>query len=773
LKNSLIPQIEALITAPGYQPLNKSEMARALRLTPEQRGAFRQALGELVAKGRLVEGKKAKYRRNVPREGQSDNAAPPFRGSQRRAGTKAARGAGGVIGKISFAPDRQKKSAFLIPEEPEKIPELRGMDRPRVLIPARYTANALDGDRVEIRLLRGAAPKWQRQRSQGKSAPGRGGADDSLHGQVLHILERGRTTVVGKFHGKGARATVVPDDGRLPGSFRLVSVLPEAKIGDVIVAEFIEWENPESIPTAAMIEVLGKDDDPGVDILSVVHRFGLPVHFPENVLREAEEISETVPPAELARREDWRDRDVFTIDPEDAKDFDDAICVTKDPDGTWELAVHIADVSYYVTGRTALDREAQKRGNSVYLADRVIPMLPEKLSNGVCSLKPHVERLTHAAMIRFDASGKVLATRFASAVIRSQRRYSYEEAYAILKLPAREIEGWSDPHERHIAECVQRSWELAAMLRQRRFNNGALDLDFPEVRVVIDEKGRAVGVKRSEYDESHQLIEEFMLAANEAVATVTKNAPVPSLYRVHEDPDPGRLEEFADLARTFGHQVGDVSNRAELQKLLKNVRGCLEEHSIKIALLKSLKRAVYLAEPLGHYGLSKTNYTHFTSPIRRYADLVVHRVLRQWLCKQGEPSTARQVDRPPTQAEMIGMAEHISKTERIAAEAEMETQRLKMIEDLERLCAEDGDTTFFANINEVRPIGVFLELNELLVKGMIRREDLPPRDEYMFDRARNQFVSRGGATVLGVGGKIKVRLHRVDRDRGFIDFVPA
>jgi len=773
LKNPLIPQIEALIAAPGYQPLNKSEMARALRLAPEQRGAFRQALGELVAEGRLVEGKKAKYRRSAPRETQENKAAAPYRGSQRRAGTKATRGAGGVIGRISFAPDRQKKSAFLIPEEPEKFPELRGLDRPRVLIPARYTANALDGDRVEIRLLRGAAPKWQRHRKSGGSAPARSGPDDTLHGEVLRILERGRTTVVGKFHGKGARATVVPEDGRLPGSFRLVSVLPEAKLGDVVVAEFIEWENPESVPTAAMIEVLGKDDDPGVDILSVVHRFGLPVHFPENVLREADEISETVPPDELARREDWRERDVFTIDPEDAKDFDDAICVTKEPDGTWELAVHIADVSYYVTGRTALDREAQKRGNSVYLADRVIPMLPEKLSNGVCSLKPRVERLTHAAMIRFDSSGKVLSSRFASAVIRSQRRYSYEEAYAILKLPAQEFEALPDPHERHIAGCVRLSWELAAMLRKRRFDNGALDLDFPEVRVIIDDKGHAVGVKRSEYDESHQLIEEFMLTANEAVATVTKNAPVPSLYRVHEDPDPGRLEEFAELARTFGHQVGDVSYRPELQKLLKNVRGCLEEHSIKIALLKSLKRAVYLAEPLGHYGLSKTNYTHFTSPIRRYADLVVHRVLRQWLCKQGEPSTARQVDRPPTQAEMIGMAEHISKTERIAAEAEIETQRLKMIEYLERLCAKDGDTTFIATINEVRPIGVFLELNELLVKGMIRRDDLPPRDEYMFDRARNQFSSRSRGKVLGVGGKIEVRLHRVDRDRGFIDFVPV
>ncbi len=745
---------------PEYEPLNKAELAKVLRIASHQRSAFRDALTELEASGELNRGKKSRYR---------------LASRHKRARLES------FAGTISFSRDRKRQSAFFIPDDPQAHAAFRAMDRPRIFVPGRETGTALDGDKVEVHLVKTEPPPWHRHstrsRGKGKGSTGKGRPENEaeIHARVIRVTERTRTRIVGRFYSKGSRTTVVPEDGRLPTSFRLTRTLPEANQGDIVVAEFTGWDSPHNPPTAAMIEVLGRDTDPGVDILAVIHRYALPLEFPEAVLREAEAIPETIADEEIARREDWREREVFTIDPADARDFDDAICVTEHPDGSWELAVHIADVAHYVRPGSALDREAGKRGNSVYLADRVLPMLPEKLSNGVCSLKPGVDRLTHAAILTFDPWGKRTGARFVSAVIHSHRRYSYEEAYQLMKLDEGAVASLKEEKERGLVRHLHRAWRLAAMLREKRFANGGLDLEFAEVKVVLNEEGRAVGVKRSEYDESHQLIEEFMLAANEAVAYETKNAPAPSLYRIHEDPDPGKLQEFAEQARAFGHVVGDVSHRPELQKLLGNLRGKLEEHSLKIALLKSLRRAEYSPEPIGHYGLAKVNYTHFTSPIRRYADLIVHRALRRILSRRHAPTAPEVADRTPSVPEMAAIAGHISRTERIAAEAETDTQRLKMIEYLEYLCDSDSDeeTVFDATIFEVMPVGALAELDLLMVKGMIRKDDLPPREEYFFDRGRSEFRSRAGAPPLGVGARIRVRLHRVNKSRGFIDFVPV
>ena len=752
------------MSKPDYEPLNKSELVRALRVRTQQRAAFRNALAELENAGEVELGRKSRYRL-VSRSVRSK--VPAYTGT------------------IQFSRDRKRQSAVFLPDDPESIPGFGSGERPRLFVPGRFAGTALDGDRVEVHLVAPEPPRWHRHAGRHRGAPSRSAGGPGRkgnaaippgvepHAKVVRVIERGRTRIVGRFYSKGTRATVVPDDGRLPTSFRLLRTLPEAKPGDIVVAEFTGWDSPHSMPTAAMIEVLGRENDPGVDILSIIHRYSLPTEFPDAVLREAESIPETIDEAEISRREDWREREVFTIDPEDARDFDDAICVTEHPDGSWELAVHIADVSHYVKPGTALDREARKRGNSVYLADRVLPMLPEKLSNGVCSLKPGVDRLTHAAILEFSAEGKARSARFVSAVIRSHRRYTYEEAYALMKLDGKGIEALSEAKEQALATHLHRAWKLASRLRERRFANGALDLEFAEVRAVIDEQGRAVGIKRSEYDESHQLIEEFMLAANEAVAYETKNAPVPSIYRIHEDPDPGKLEEFSEQARAFGHQVGDVSHRPELQKLLRNIRGKLEEHSLKIALLKSLRRAAYSKDPVGHYGLAKVNYTHFTSPIRRYADLVVHRALRRLLSRRRAPTAPEKPDPTPGETEMGQISEHISRTERIAADAETDTQRLKIIEYLESLCINDEDIVFDAIVFEVKAIGAFAELDGLYVKGLIRKDTLPPWEEYFFDRGRQEFRGRSGAPVIGVGQRLKVRLYRVDRERGFVDFVPA
>src|SRR5207249_3530343 len=315
---------------------------------------------------------------------------------------------------------------------------------------------------------------------------------------------------------------------------------------------------------------------------------------PKSVLDEANRIPQSAEQKLIQGREDLRDQLIVTIDPDDARDFDDAINVEKiDNTGGWRLGVHIADVSAYVTPDSALDREARRRGNSVYLPDRVIPMLPERLSNGVCSLNPNVDRLTHSVFVEFDKSGREKNARFAKSVIRSGRRLTYKEAYAILQ---------TKPNS-EISRRLHTAWELASLLRRKRFEQGSLDLDFPEVKVYIDENGKPIRLERVENDESHQLIEEFMLAANEAVARELRHRSIPTIFRVHEDPDPEKLGEYREFILSFGYKVGDLSQRKEIQRFLASIRGKPEEQALKIGLLKSLKRARYAAQPLGHYGL--------------------------------------------------------------------------------------------------------------------------------------------------------------------------
>src|SRR5437660_6501886 len=389
-------------------------------------------------------------------------------------------------------------------------------------------------------------------------------------------------------------------------------------------------------------------------MLSIVRKYDLPTAFPKRVIDEANRIPQSVEQRMVDGREDLREKFIVTIDPDDARDFDDAIDVEKIDSEGWRLGVHIADVSAYVTPDSALDREARRRGNSVYLPDRVIPMLPERLSNGVCSLNPAVDRLTHSVFVEFDKSGLAKNARFAKTVIRSAKRLTYKEAYAILQAKP----------DGELSRRLHTAWGLASLLRRKRFEQGSLDLDFPEVKVHVDADGKPIRLERVENDQSHQLIEEFMLAANEAVARELRHRSIATIYRVHEDPDPEKLGEYREFILSFGYKVGDLSHRKEVQRFLASIKGKPEEQALKIGLLKSLKRARYAAQPLGHYGLAKANYLHFTSPIRRYADLVVHRAL----------SNQRAARRPchPDMSEIASIAEHLSITERTAADARID-----------------------------------------------------------------------------------------------------
>ena len=601
----------------------------------------------------------------------------------------------------------------------------------------------MHSDRVVVRITRDPAYARAKGRREGR---------------VIRILERAHDTIVGTLQHSRNFYYVVPDDPRIVHDV-YVQVPPRAALpkvptrGDKVVVRLEAWESRHVYPEGDIIELLGPASAPGVDMLSIIRKYHLPTDFPRDVLDEVNRISETVDARKLDGREDLRKKFIITIDPDDARDFDDAIQIEKIDNGGWQLGVHIADVAAYVEPGSALDREARRRGNSVYLPDRVIPMLPERLSNGVCSLNPGVDRLTHSVFINFDKNGVAKRARFAKSVIRSAQRLTYKQAYAILKSSARD----------QLSEQLHLAWRLASLLRRKRFEHGSLDLDFPEVKVRLDETGKPVRLERIDNDESHQLIEECMLAANEAVARELKKRAMPTIYRVHENPDPEKLAEYREFVLSFNYKVGDLAHRAELQRLLASIRGKPEEQALKIGLLKSLKRARYAPQPLGHYGLAKPNYLHFTSPIRRYADLVVHRALTARSGKHQSQTDMGQI---------ASIAEHISTTERIAADAEIEAVRMKKLEFFQRQLDQRNPQVFRAAIVDVRNYGLVVELPDALVTGLVHVSSLAS-DFYSFEPTQRRLIGRRSRKRFGVGDEVRVFVVRVDAFKRQVDFAIA
>ena len=703
-------QTLALLSRKDYRPLNKIEIANKLGVSGRARVALRKALRDLERAGEIARIRKDRY--VLPAEADL------------------------VTGKLSVHPAGY---GFLISEKPGE---------PDVFIAAENVGTAMHRDRVVARI---------------SLEPPAGRIKGRREGRVIRILERAHDTIVGTLQRSRNFYYVVPDDPRFVHDIyvRPVAAAPEdrrsetaATVGDKVVVRLDDWQSRHVNPEGEIIEVLGPASAPGVDVLSIIRKYHLPTEFPSDVLEQAERIPERVEAQQIAGREDLRNQFIVTIDPDDARDFDDAINVEKLANGGWQLGVHIADVAAYVEPGSALDREARLRGNSVYLPDRVIPMLPERLSNGVCSLKPEVDRLTHSVFIQFDKRGVAKSARFARSVIRSAHRLTYKEAYAILT---------SLPRDR-LGERLHLAWELAVLLRRKRFEHGALDLDFPEVKVWVDTQGKPVRLERVENDESHQLIEEFMLVANEAVARELKKRAIPTIYRVHENPDPEKLAEYREFALSFGYKVGDLTHRAELQRLLAETRGKPEEQALKVGLLKSLKRARYDPQPLGHYGLAKTNYLHFTSPIRRYADLVVHRAL-------GSDTAAR---RPyhMGMAEIASIAEHISTTERNAADAEIDATQMKKLEFFQQQLAGRKPQMFSATVVDVRNYGLMVELPDALITGLIHVSSLTD-DFYVFEPARRQLIGRRSRKRFSIGDDLSVFVARVDIFKRQVDFAIA
>ncbi len=696
----LAPVQEPLLKLLGqrsYIPSNVPELLRQLRLPPQRQQDLQRVLQDLVQAGRIARIKGNRY--VLPAEADL------------------------VPGRIRI--NRQGKG-FLIPDD---------VSLKEITVPENATGTALHEDRV---LVRRDVPR----------RPLRPGEPPPANGTVIQVLERRRSQIVGTLQRSPRFLFVIPDDPRIPHDIyvpepRDVGRKPQP--GDKVVVELKSWESRQTNPEGEVIELLGAPDDEGVDMLSVIRQYNLPLHFPKKVLEEARAHGAEVRPEELAGREDCRRHQVITIDPDDAKDFDDAICLERASDEHWRLWVHIADVSHYVRPGTALDDEARRRGNSTYLVDRVVPMLPEALSNELCSLKPGVDRLTKCVEFLIAGDGRVLKTRAYPAVIHSQRRFTYREAFAVLqRAPAGPIE-----------QMLHEANALAQRIRRTRFKAGALELDFPEMKIRLDEEGRVAAIERVENDASHQLIEEFMLLANEAVAARLLHHGRPAIHRVHEEPDADRLREYRDEVMSHHVPCGNLSHRPEVQKLLHRLGTLAIGPALKIGFLKSLMRARYAVEPLGHYGLAKKHYTHFTSPIRRYADLVVHRALFE--SGHGSKHSLKET------------AEHISTTERNSADAERDSKDTKLYAFLQSQLESGRPQRYPALVTDLRNFGFFVDVTGLAMSGLVPFSTMTD-DLYSFDPMRLQVVGRRRRRVIKLGDRLEVEVAKVDRFKKQVDF---
>lgn len=642
---------------------------------------------------------------------------------------------------------RTKGNRYIVAKEADLVPGViqitrggRGFVQPdeagitEISISERDTGTAMHGDRVLVRL---------------DVKPGQ--TDNS--GSVVRVLERKRKQFVGTLQRSKQFLHVTPDDPRLPGAIYVPEprdVGRKPNVGDKVVVEITQWESKQTAPEGEIIEVLGPPDEEGVDMLSVLRHYDLPLHFPKNVLHEAQTIAKSRPDnqpsaEECKGRVDCRSHNVITIDPDDAKDFDDAICLQKHGD-QWRLWVHIADVSHYVLPGSALDVEARKRGNSTYLVDRVIPMLPEALSNELCSLKPNVDRLTKCVEFVLSKDGHVVSSKFYAAVIRSKRRFTYKEAFAVIQVPpANETEQML--HDAHA---------MAQKVRHHRFKNGSLDLDFPENKIRLDEHGKVLRIERIENDVSHQLIEEYMLLANEAVAGRLMGLNRPSVYRIHESPKEKRLNDYREDVLSHRVPCGNLTHRPEVQKLLSKLGTLPIGPALKIGFLRSLMRARYAVEPLGHYGLAKTKYTHFTSPIRRYADLVVHRSLFDKV--ELQVGIAKQI------------ADHISTTEKNSSDAERDSKEVKLYAYLKAQIASKKPQPYAALVTDVRNFGFFVDVPDLGLSGVVPLSAIPD-DFFIFDPATRQLTGRHTRRVIRLGDNLVVQIYKVDSFKKQVDFM--
>lgn len=597
---------------------------------------------------------------------------------------------------------------------------------------------------------------------------GRSGPNGAkLEGEVVRVVKRANDTIVGTFEHHEAYGFVLPDDKRIQKDvFVPREKFMGAVTGQKVVVKLVSFPDGRAAAEGEVVEILGHKDDPGVDILSIIRKFGLPEAFPPEVMQEAEEAPDAIREEDLAGRRDLRGRTIVTIDGADAKDLDDAVEVQLLDNGNYLLGVHIADVGFYVREGSMLDREAFNRGTSVYLVDRVIPMLPHRLSNGICSLNPQVDRLTLSCEMEIDPSGKVVSHDIYPSVIRTAERMTYADVRLLVD---EEADPGAPPEllERYEAllPFFRQMRDLALALRAKRMRRGAIDFDFSESKVIVDEEGKPIDIVKRPRTIAEMMIEEFMLAANETVAEHFHWLKVPFLYRIHEDPDGEKLLHFMQFITNFGYVVkgkGNTVHPRALQSLLEEIKDTKEETVISTVMLRSMKQARYDAEPLGHFGLAAEFYSHFTSPIRRYPDLVIHRIIREVINNGGAGLADHRHDYLASR--MPDIAQQSSDRERLAVDAERETDALKKAEYMLDKIGEE----FEGIISSVTSFGMFIEL-ENTVEGLVRLSDLTD-DYYHFHELQLALIGERTSKMFRVGDEVKVRVARVNVDERTIDF---
>lgn len=683
-----------------YVPMKEKEMAAFMQVSKEDREDFRKVLDELLKEGKISVGSKGKYRK--PDE---DMVTGTFISN--------ARGFGFV--------------------------EVEGRDGD-LFIPAAYVKDAYHNDTVQAKVLPGQKGKRQ-------------------EAEIVRVISRGTVSVVGTYQKSKSFGFVVPDNMKLASDIFIPAERSKGAVdGHKVVVELTDYGNDKKKPEGKVVEILGHINDPGVDILSIVRNYDLPMEFDERVMHQAQRAAEEVSQADRQGREDLRNLCMVTIDGEDAKDLDDAVSVSKEGDD-YLLGVHIADVTNYVQENSALDREALKRGTSVYLVDRVIPMLPHKLSNGICSLNAGVDRLALSCMMRISPKGEVVDYRIMESVICVDRRMSYTSVKKILE----DKDEAEREKYKELIPMFEQMEELAGILRGKRRKRGSIDFDFPETKIILDKEGHPVEIKPYERNTATKIIEDFMLLANETVAQHFYWLELPFVYRSHDNPDPEKITQLGIFISNFGYGIKTTKEEIhpkEIQKLLGKIEGTPEEAMISRLALRSMKRAKYSVDCTGHFGLACQYYCHFTSPIRRYPDLQIHRIIKEQLRGRLKENRIMHYNEILPQ-----VADHSSRMERRADEAERETDKLKKTEYMENHIGE----RFEGVISGITAWGIYVELPNT-VEGLIHVSSLNG-DYYYYDEANYEMVGRDTGRKYKLGEKIAVVVESTDRFARTVDFV--
>ena len=692
--------LKELFASKEYKPMKFKELLGLLQVPRNAKHELKLVLDQLISDGTILLDTKGRYRRPG-----DDVKIGMFSGTQRGFG-------------------------FVIIEGEEQD----------IFIPAEATKGALHGDKVMIEIK-------EEQTGRRKE------------GFVINILEHGNQEMIGTFEKSRNFGFVLPDNQKFGKDIFIPKEFTKGAVtGHKVVVKLTKYGDLTSNPEGRIIEILGHINDPGVDILSVIKAYELPMEFPEEVMRTLVKIPEEIDPEEIKNRMDLRKLPTVTIDGEDAKDLDDAISISREGD-VYHLGVHIADVTHYVREGTALDKEALHRGTSVYLVDRVIPMLPHKLSNGICSLNPGVDRLALSCLMDIDSKGMVLGHQIAETVICSDRRMTYTNVAKIVEGSDQEVmETYED-----LVPMFLLMQELSDLLRDSRHKRGSIDFDFPESKIVVDKKGKPVEIKPYERNKATKIIEEFMLTANETVAEDYFWQEIPFLYRTHDNPDEEKIRKLAIFINNFGYSIKlgqEEIHPKELQKLLAKVEDTPEEALISRLTLRSMKQAKYTVANTGHFGLSAKYYCHFTSPIRRYPDLQIHRIIKENLSGGLGEKRVHHYEKILNE-----VAEHSSKAERRADEAEREVEKMKKVEYM----IEHIGERFEGVISGITVWGMYIELPNT-IEGMVRVSEMQD-DYYIYDEERYQMVGEHTKKIYKLGQKVTIEVENADKIQRTIDFI--